>query len=232
MSKFDAGEFETTGYFLPEDSEFRLKKLCKHMKFLAYLAQPRTANEEQDFMDIRPGEVAVCLELLAEQVELALDTVSFPAHRKSPRAEAADAAGEDDADDEEDGQEKAGSDAFADVDDARVGASAPAVDDDYAFCGTLDQLDEINRLLDLLKAQGDLLMAGGGGEFAKGTLIVIGASIFENVDSLHDIIRQAQLQLPETPPATGLRVREIPPVYAVHARVPARRQGGHRVHLH
>ena len=40
MSEFDSDDLETTGYFLPEDSWLRLKKLHEHVEFLANLARP------------------------------------------------------------------------------------------------------------------------------------------------------------------------------------------------
>ena len=82
MSKSDANDLDTTGYFLPEDSQFRLKKLRQHVEFMSHLAQPWTLDkareEEPEFC---ASEVAVCLELLAEQIELVLDEVSWPADR-------------------------------------------------------------------------------------------------------------------------------------------------------
>ncbi|WP_425481499.1 XAC0095 family protein, partial [Luteimonas suaedae] len=38
---------KSKGYFLPEDSQFRLKKLHDHMMFLSQLAQPRTHDEDE-----------------------------------------------------------------------------------------------------------------------------------------------------------------------------------------
>ncbi|WP_295958783.1 hypothetical protein [uncultured Xanthomonas sp.] len=68
------------GYFLPEDSQFRLTKLRDHVRFLVRLAQPRTQAEERAAEPkVRMGELALCLELLAEQVELVLDALSYPA---------------------------------------------------------------------------------------------------------------------------------------------------------
>ncbi|MCD9029089.1 hypothetical protein LDO26_12845 [Luteimonas sp. BDR2-5] len=222
MSKFDTGEFETTGYLLPEDSEFRLKKLCKHMKFLAYLAQPRTADEERDFrMDIRPGEVAVCLELLAEQAQLVLDTVAWPA-RLQPKGKPEITEDDDEARDDTEAGES---------------AAATAADDDYDFGMTMDQLDEINRLLDLLSAQGDLMMASGEGDVAKGTIIVTGSAIFDGAEAIHAIIQKVESQVLEDddPRAKPRRVRETPPLYSVHAVATAKTakpRADHRANLH
>ncbi len=87
MSKFDSDDLETMGYFLPEDSQLRLKKLHEYVEFLSHLAQPRIADEEREGVpEIRVGEVAICLELLAEQVGLVLDDLLWPAYRSEREA--------------------------------------------------------------------------------------------------------------------------------------------------
>ncbi len=70
------------GYFLPEDSQFQLTKLRDHVRFLVRLAQPRTQAEERAAEPkVRMGELALRLELLAEQVDLVLDALSYPTRR-------------------------------------------------------------------------------------------------------------------------------------------------------
>ncbi|MDY4341028.1 hypothetical protein NG829_18910 [Xanthomonas sacchari] len=70
------------GYLLPEDSQFRLAKLRDQVRFLVRLAQPRTQAEERAAEPkVRMGELALCLELLADQVDLVLDALSYPAQR-------------------------------------------------------------------------------------------------------------------------------------------------------
>ncbi|NMW23282.1 hypothetical protein HFP05_02385, partial [Rhodanobacter denitrificans] len=55
MSTFDSDDLETTGYFLPEDSQLRLKKLREYVEFLANLARPRIADEAKEwYAEIRP----------------------------------------------------------------------------------------------------------------------------------------------------------------------------------
>ncbi|MCD9008077.1 hypothetical protein LDO31_17920 [Luteimonas sp. XNQY3] len=92
MSKFDTEVQDTTGYFLPEDSQFRLKKLHAHMVFLSQLAQPRSHDEDESGWgpQITGDEIAVCLEMLAEQAERVLDEVTWPAEREvdKPRSQA------------------------------------------------------------------------------------------------------------------------------------------------
>src|SRR6185312_11353857 len=82
MSTIDTDDLETTGYFLPEDSQLRLKQLREYVGFLTNLARPRRPDEDREwFSEIRPGEVAICLELLAEQIGQVLDELSWPAER-------------------------------------------------------------------------------------------------------------------------------------------------------
>lgn len=58
MSKFYSDDPETMGYFLPEESQHRLKKLHEYVEFLSHLAQPRRAGEGQEWVpEIRVGEV-------------------------------------------------------------------------------------------------------------------------------------------------------------------------------
>jgi hypothetical protein len=73
------------GYYLPEEAQYRLQQLRDHMRFLARLAQPRTVDEEREAAPkVRAGELAVCMELLAEQMDMVLREVSWPAQRQSP----------------------------------------------------------------------------------------------------------------------------------------------------
>lgn len=203
MSKSDTNTRGALGYFLSEDGEFRLRKLHQHIEFLSRLAEPRV-DEEEDGPEIDHPALAGCLELLAEQVQQVLDTVSGPARlelKGKPVAVEHDTEDADDADEETESE-----------DDACAGTDAK-VDKAPAFGMTLDQIDEADRLLDLLRAQGDLLMAGGGGDFADGTIIVIGAAIFDNADEMKDMIRQISRQTLDAKSGTGKQVREMPAVY-------------------
>jgi hypothetical protein len=74
-----------SGYFLPEESQFRLVRLGEFITFLARLAQPRSVAEEREAAPkVRAGELAVCMELLAEQLDMVLREVSWPAQPQSP----------------------------------------------------------------------------------------------------------------------------------------------------
>ncbi|WP_371183912.1 XAC0095 family protein [Xanthomonas sacchari] len=88
-----------TGYFLSEDGQFRLVRLGEFVTFLARLAQPRSVAEEREAAPtVRAGELAVCMELLAEQLHLVLREVSWPALRVSAAQAQANGAARDGAD--------------------------------------------------------------------------------------------------------------------------------------
>ena len=219
MSKFDTEDRGALGFFLSEDGELRLRKLHQHIEFLARLSEPRIGEKEEGPAIDTPS-LSNYMELLAEQVQQILDEVSEPSGIHRPEDAAAAKEGASDTDD---GAEAISASAL------RPGASD---DDDYAFGMTLDQLDEMNRLLDQLTAQGDLLMASSGGDLAEGTLIVTGAAIFSDADTAHTIIRQVNSQRLEDAPAPRMRVRETPPPYIVHMDEANTRQHDHRVDLH
>lgn len=83
------------GYYLPEDSQLRLVRLSDHIKFLLRLMQPLADAVGEPAREVRMAEVAFCLELLGDQVDLVLDEVSWPARRATQTGvPARDAAGE------------------------------------------------------------------------------------------------------------------------------------------
>lgn len=206
MSKFDSDDLGTTGYFLPEDSQFRLKKLREYVEFLSHLAQPRRADEEQECLpEIRVGEVAICLELLAEQIEQVLDELSWPAER----GERVAAPGAD-----------AGPDAL-EADASEPEAVEPVSDEAgtrYLFGVTLNQIDEINLLIGMIRALGDVVIANDDAEFADHTLSTLGDAIFSDAEKLRDIIDDVNAQRlgPARGPQTG--VEEAQAVYRIEQR--------------
>jgi len=209
MSTFDADDLETMGYFLPEDSQLRLKKLREYVEFLANLARPRTSVEEKEcYAEIRPGEVAVCLELLEEQIAQVLDELSWPAER-GERA----AAGEADAQ------------AEACTEAAEPDAAEPVMDaagNRYLFGVTLDQLDEINLLLSSLRALGNVVTCSDHAELSDVTLSIMGDAIVRDTEKLRDIIRDVNAQDLQPPHGTKPGVREEQATYlALPARVPS-----------
>jgi hypothetical protein len=173
MSNFDSDDLEMTGYFLPEDGQFRLKKLREYVGFLSRLAQPRRADEEPGNMpEIRADEAAICLELLAEQVELVLEGISWPAQRYEEKA----APGVD-AEPEAAGEEGPGDEGGH-----------------YRFGVTLEQIDMLHQLLTMISAHGDVVTAGDDAGLAGHTLPVLGDAIVSDATAVREIICQVELQ--------------------------------------
>lgn len=212
MSKFEMDDQDTVGYFLPEDSQFRLKKLREHMDFLSRVSQPRTANEDDEYIpDIRAGEVAVCLELLGEQVELVLDEVTYPATRELDKARSAARARVDDGDDHDEDDESEEDDADAGDDSSVHAAAADAPK--LRFGVTLDQIDALNRMLELISAHGDVVSAGEMADYATQTMPVVGHAIFDQAAEVRKILLQVEHQRLDGGAPLSNRVREAPAVY-------------------
>jgi hypothetical protein len=210
MSTFNADDLETKGYFLPEDSQLRLKKLREYVEFLANLARPRKADEAKEWSaEIRPGEVAICLELLEEQIAQVLGELSWPAER-GDRA----AAGEADA--------EAVAEAYTEA--AEPDAAEPVRDEAgnrFLFGVTLDQVDEINLLLSSLRALGNVVTCSDHAELSDVTLSIMGDAIVRDTEKLRDINRAVNAQRLEPPRGTKPGVREEQATYlALPARVP------------
>ena len=193
MSTFDADDRDTMGYFLPENSQLRLQKLRDYAEFLSHIAQPRTPDVQQEWVpEIHVEQVAICLELLAEQMGLALSHLSFPAYRaESDAAPAAD----------------------------ETPYAAEAMPDDaserYRFGLTLDQIDTLNRLIDMITAHGDVITTTPATELADHTLSLLGHAIFNDARAVRDIIDQIEAQRlnPSRHPPTG--VGEAQAVYRI-----------------
>lgn len=201
------------GYFLPEDGQHRLKKLRGHMEFLSQLAQPRTADEEPEWMpEIRTGELAVCLELLAEQAALVLDEVTWPARREARRERRSANAGAEPADGLV--RDDAAADAGLLEDEASSGTEADAASDMDAppvFGLTIDQVDELTRLLDLIGAHGDVVFNAEEAGLAVGTLSSVGHAIFDDARAAKDIVERLERQRLDSalPPSTGVREQRV-----------------------
>ncbi|WP_407353992.1 XAC0095 family protein [Luteimonas sp. R10] len=206
MSKFDSDDQDMPGYFLPEDSQFRLKKLHEHMVFLSHLAQPRTHDEEQEWVpEIRVGELAVCLELLAEQAGLVLKEVSWPAEREAEREPASATPEAEAVEDEAPEAEALEADAVeAEApDDEAVEAEAveaeamegeAGTEERLVFGVTLDQMDELDRRLDMITAHGDVVFSVEDADLAIGTLAMVGHAVFDDARAAKDIIGQITSQ--------------------------------------
>ncbi|MGN6739744.1 XAC0095 family protein [Dyella sp.] len=246
MSTIDSEDRYVTGYFLPEDTQLRLKQLREYVGFLTNLARPRRPDEDSEcYNEIRPGEVAICFELIEEQIGLVLDELSWPGERGEP-AEAAEAAADTETETEAadpDGPPRASeADAAkpepAEVDDAEADETEAAeVKADgaaarYVYGLTMDQIDEINRLLEKVRAYGDVVIASDGAEFASCTLSLIGDSIFHDAIRLREILWEvgAQHLDPARGPRTGVR-EEHATYLALPTRLPMS-SGAHVVPEH
>lgn len=224
MSKHDLDQMETTGYFLPEDSQFRLKKLHQHMVFLSQLAQPRMHDEAREWApEIRTGELAVCLELLAEQAARVLDAVSWPAERceEDDTSHEADEAGKQQEGREEDEpHEHAGQEDEAQQGEALEAATAGeeagqtgAGGKPLLFGMTLHQMDELDRLHTLIHANGDVVYSAEQAELSLDTVSEVGRAIFDAAIAVQEIMDQVSEQRLPWAPKLSPRVREEPAAY-------------------
>ncbi|KAA8920423.1 hypothetical protein CEK64_07335 [Xanthomonas sontii] len=184
------------GYFLPEDSQFRLTKLRDHVRFLVRLAQPRTQAEERAAEPkVRMGELALCLELLAEQVDLVLGALSYPAQRT-------------------DTTRGAWSDATVQVvPDAGSGT----------FRVTQEQVDRLTQLADTVLANAQMVAAGDAAERAGQTLPEVGNTLCAVANDVRELLLQIAQQ-PLREPASN-RVREERAVYALDSEAPPGESG-------
>ena len=214
MSKFDSDDLETLGYFLPEDSQLRLKKLREYVEFLANLARPRMADEEKEWhAEIRPGEMAICLELLEEQIGQVLEELSWPAERGERAACEADAEAE------------------AHAEAAEPDVAEPVMDEAGNRCifgVTLNQIDEINLLLGSLRAHGNVVTCSDHAELSDVTLSIMGDAIVRDAQKLRDIIDDVYAQELEPPYGTKPGVREE---WATYLALPARSPMGSTSHI-
>jgi len=217
MSTIDLDDLETTGYFLPEDTWLRLTKLREHVEFLANLARPRQSDEGKEwYAEIRPGEVAICLELLGEQIAQVLEKLSWPAERGGrAMAPKADAETEADAD--------ALVTEVTEPDVAEPGAAAPVGDEpgNRLLVGvTLNQIDEINRLLDSLRAHGNVVTCSDHAELSDFTLSIMGDAITRDTQKLRDIMGDVNGQELKPPHGTKPDVREERATYLAPPALP------------
>lgn len=193
MSKVDSNDLNMPGYFLPEDSQSRLKKLRNHIAFLSRLAQPRTWNEQEYKLGVSATELAICLESLEEQVALVLQEVSWPAQRKIEVAEASE----------------------NDVAPMESHEVSGATAEGFAFGITVDQIDALNRLIQTISAHGDVVACSRSAGLADDTLPRVGQAIYDGMEAVRAILGEVEAQQlgQEFGPRTG--VREERAVYDV-----------------
>ncbi|MCW0463266.1 XAC0095 family protein [Xanthomonas sacchari] len=179
------------GYFLPEDSQFRLTKLRDHVRFLVRLAQPRTQAEERAAEPkVRMGELALCLELLAEQVDIVLGALSYPAQRTATTRGASS--------------------------DATVQAATEA--GSGTFRVTQQQIDRLTELAEAVSANARMVAAGDAAERAGQTMPKVGSTLCAAANDVRELLLKIARQ-PLREPASN-RVREERAVYALESEAP------------
>ena len=212
MSKHHDDYQDQPGYFVPEDSQTRLRQLVEHMQFLSELAQPRSlVDDEQGIPQVRGGDLATCLTLLAEQADQVLEAMAWRSSRAARQdaytppedVEPAEAADADDA------AEGVTMGAYAKARAAQA-AEAPA---DFVFGVTIDQADALDRLVQTLMAHGDVLASGHEDDLADATISTLGLAISEGADTVREILEQVQDQPLHAPSRAPTGVREPRPTY-------------------
>ncbi len=172
MSNRNSDDPGMPGYFLPEDGRLRLSRLGDHIRFLARLAQPRMRDEERAWAPEMPmGGFAVCLELLAEQVDHVLGEMSWSAPRQC-------------------GTNATDGDGMSLAATAAPGAARRR----FAFGVTLDQIDALDRLVQAMSAHGDVVLAGHAAELAEHTLPLIGQMICDAAVAVRAILDDVEAQ--------------------------------------
>jgi hypothetical protein len=187
---------EGPGYFLPVEGQVRLARLSDHVRFLARLLEPRTqAEEDAGGRGVRMGELAFCLELLADQVGQVLDALSWPAQRPGHAA---------------DGLPDADGDGATDVGGA-------------AFRITLAQIDRLNLLVETASAHARVAAVGDSTGVAGRALPEVGETLCAAVEEVRALLGEVERQPLHA--ASSARVREEQAVYAVGPAVQADERG-------
>ena len=191
MSVLEANDSGMPGDFLPEGSRLRLEKLRDHVEFLSRLARSRIPGEARDRVpEVSADEFAACLELLAEQVCLVLESRPVP----QPVDRCA-------------------------VERGAVPMTEPEMSDTtdsrFTFGITLDQVDALDRLIQTISAHGDVVAADHAAELANQTLPVLGQAICDGTTAVRSILDEVEAQRlgRAARPRTG--VGETRGVYAV-----------------
>jgi len=219
MSTHDTHDQETTGYFLPEDSQRRLKQLHTDVAELANLARPRKGGDAAEGdASRRLGKMARRLRQIDQQIAEVMETFAWPAKLGK---DAAAAGMERDAHGAPDDSLEAGIEAG--------GAIHPATGKRYLSGITLRQIDEINLLLESLRAIGNVVGCADHAEYAEATLAVMGDAIRRDVGAIHGIVNEIYASQRFTPRRPLGSVREAPASYLVlPAPVPAGGGASHR----
>jgi hypothetical protein len=212
MSEHAFDDKEMTGYSLPEDSQRLLTQIKQHIQALAQCAQPRDADDTPAAaQNEHARELMACLGPLAEQLELVLKAVSQPVQREAPDVAQSAVSTDQQTRIEANSHDAELEDETPDL--ASTGWATPY--EDEFICGvTLDQIDQLNRLVERVKAYGDAVSANGAADFAPGTLSILGHTIFDRAVELDALVSDIYTQTLEQE-AHPHTVRETPPAYCV-----------------
>jgi hypothetical protein len=199
MSRHESEDREGLGYLLPEESQLRLARLSDHIRFLARMAQSRIAQGSLEHApEVSMGELTFCLEALADQLDLVLDEVSWPAQGTAT--------------------------VEAPVRDVMSAARPEATGTNtgrFIFGVTLDQIDTLGRLIQTISAHGDVVSSSDMPDLAKHTLPMLGYAIFDGAAAVRDILAQVEEQRLGEAPHRRPGVGEERGVYAVALVSPA-----------
>ena len=190
MSTNASGDLDTTGYFLPEDAQLRLTQLDEYGTFLSTLARPRQPDEGNErYAEIRSGEVAICLDLLVEKIQQVLGDLSYPAERDERAGPLEGAADTEPEPEQDEGKAGTTSTGAADTQATVAISLMNEAGKPYVAGLTLDQIDELARLGDILRAHGDVVVATDQADFADVTLSIMGDAIIRDAERVRDILR-------------------------------------------
>jgi hypothetical protein len=168
MSMFDSDDMP--GYSLPDDSQSQLKKLRDCALHLSRLVRQRGSEELRgDTPGVRMDELAICLELLSEQMAVVLDEVSQQAQR----------------------QTEATKSAVAPAASPQLYGSAT---ERFAVGITLEQIDALNRLSRTISAHGDVVACSRAAELASDTLPQVGQAIYDGMEAVRALLQEVEAQ--------------------------------------
>lgn len=189
MSEHAYDDKDMTGYYLPDDSQQLLAQIRHHIHFLARLATLRTpdkAREAAPAMDM--AELKFCMDQLVGQLDLVIKAASKLERPQSQQSPADTLEAYDD-------EDEAISDDFDEDGNAPANVYAVQADDEPLVLGvTLDQFDKLKLLVASIKAFGDAVYADATADFAKGTLSMLGYTIFDRAEEVDDILSEIDAQ--------------------------------------
>lgn len=198
------------GYYLPEDDKARLERLLKQLALLKRMGRRLRAGDDSPF-DWK--KFSNRLEHVAKELEDVLDETAWPAYRTAVAEEPETTPGASASSPE-------ATYADSDTDDGVEIDTDDDTDDDirterFVAGVTLDQIDALDRLIQMISAHGDVVSASDMADFADYTLTMMGHAIFDGAEAVRDILDQVEEQ--RLPQAVRSRssVKEGRAVYAV-----------------